>query len=89
MKKAEEATAHLPPVKVPGTDDPFASNDDVTEDAVASADDTDWDNPDNWSTEDRERVSKLSADSDTAFEKYYDALEKAQQNAKKRMATNK
>lgn len=89
MKKVEEATAHLPPVKIAGANDPFASVEDVMEDAVSSDDDIDWENPDNWSPEDRELVNKLNADSDTAFEKYYEALEQAQSNAKTKMATNK
>lgn len=89
MKKVEEATAHLPPVKIAGANDPFASVEDVMEDAVSSDDAIDWENPDNWSPEDRELVNKLNADSDAAFEKYYEALEQAQSNAKTKMATNK
>lgn len=89
MKKVEEATAHLPSVKMTGANDPFASVEDVMEDAVSSDDAIDWENPDNWSPEDWELVNKLNADSETAFEKYYEALEQAQSNAKTKMATNK
>lgn len=89
MKKVEEATAHLPTVKMPGSDDPFASVEDVMEDADNSDDTTDFEDPENWSAEDRERVKKLSTDSDNAFEKYYEALEKAQTNAKAKMAQDK
>lgn len=39
MKKVEEATAHLPPVKITGANDPFASVEDVMEDAENSDDD--------------------------------------------------
>lgn len=88
MKKVEEATAHLPPVKMPGND-AFASVEEVVENAENSGDATDWEDPDNWSSEDRELVNKLSTDSDTAFEKYYEALEKAQSNAKAKMASDK
>ncbi len=89
MKKVEEATAHLPPVKMPGAGDAFGSVEEVVENAENSGDATDWEDPNNWSTEDRELVNKLSTDSDTAFEKYYEALEKAQSNAKATMANDK
>ncbi len=89
MKKVEEATAHLPPVKMPGADDPFASVEDVMDEADGSDDTTDFTDPENWSAEDRELVNKLSTDSDTAFEKYYAAVEKAQTNAKMKMAKDK
>ncbi len=85
MKKVEEATAHLPPVKVTGND-PFGSVEDIVENSENSDAATNWEDPDNWSNEDRERVNKLSIDSDTAFEKYYEALEQAQKNAKAKMA---
>ncbi len=85
MKKVEEATAHLPPVKVTGND-PFRSVEDIVENSENSDAATNWEDPDNWSNEDRERVNKLSIDSDTAFEKYYEALEQAQKNAKAKMA---
>lgn len=89
MKKVEEATAHLPPVKMPGSNDPFASVEDVMED-VGNIDDTsNFEDPENWSAEDRERVNQLSIDSDKAFEKYYNALEQAQTNAKAKMAKDK
>ncbi|GAA0477286.1 hypothetical protein GCM10009096_18960 [Parasphingorhabdus litoris] len=88
MKKVEEATAHLPPVKTHGND-PFASIDEVMEDADNSDDSTDWEDPENWSPADRELVNKLSVDSDAAFEAYYEALETAQKNAKAKMAKNK
>ncbi len=88
MKKVEEATAHLPPVKIPGND-PFASVEEVMDEVENSDDATDWEDPDNWSAEDRELVNKLSVDSDIAFEKYYEALEKAQKNAKAKMANGK
>ncbi len=89
MKKVEEATAHLPPVKMPGANDPFASVEDVVDEAGNSDDITNFEDPENWSAEDRELVNKLSTDSDTAFEKYYEALEKAQSNAKATMAKDK
>jgi len=89
MKKVEEATAHLPPVKMSSADDPFASVEDVIDEAGNSDDTTNFEDPENWSAEDRERVNKLSTDSDTAFEKYYEALEKAQSNAKATMAKDK
>lgn len=88
MKKVEEATAHLPSVKMPGND-PFASVQEVMDEGENSEDATNWEDPDNWSPEDRELVNKLSADSDTAFEKYYEALEKAQKNAKAKLANGK
>ena len=89
MKKVEEATAHLPPVKIPGTNDPFASVEEVVEDADNSDDSADWEDPENWSRADRELVNKLSVDSDAAFEAYYEALEKAQKNAKAKMVKDK
>ncbi|QTD54623.1 DUF2059 domain-containing protein [Parasphingorhabdus cellanae] len=89
MKKVEAATAHLPPVKMPGAGDPFGSVEDAMEDADSSADAVDFEDPENWSAEDRELVDKLSAESDTAFEAYYAALEKAQKNAKAKIANNK
>lgn len=89
MKKVEEATAHLPPIEMPGANDPFASVEDVMDEADNSDDAIDFEDPANWSSEDRELVNKLSADSDTAFEAYYAALEKAQKNAKAQMATDK
>ncbi|MEP2101028.1 MAG: DUF2059 domain-containing protein [Parasphingorhabdus sp.] len=89
MKKVEEATAHLPPVKIPGAGDAFGSVEEVMEDVNNADDSTDWEDPDNWSVEDRDLVNKLSTDSDTAFEKYYEALEKAQKNAKAKMANGK
>lgn len=89
MKKVEEATAHLPPLKMPGGNDPFASVEDIMDEAGDSDDATNFEDPENWSAEDRELVNKLSVDSDTAFEKYYEALEKAQTNAKTKMAKDK
>ncbi len=86
MKKVEKATAHLPSVEITDANNPFASVEEVMEDVENSDDEIDWENPDNWSKEDRERVNQLSTDSDTAFEKYYEALEKAQSNAKATMA---
>ncbi len=88
MKKVEEATAHLPSVKVTGND-PFGSVENIIESSENSDDGTNWEDPDNWSAEDRELVNKLSTDSDTAFEKYYEALEQAQKNAKAKMAEKK
>lgn len=41
MKKVEEATAHLPTVKITDANDPFASVEDVMEDADNSDDETD------------------------------------------------
>ncbi len=89
MKKVEEATAHLPPVKMPGGNDPFASVEDVMKDVDNIDDRSNFEDPENWSAEDRERVNQLSIDSDKAFEKYYDALEQAQTNAKAKMAKDK
>lgn len=81
MKKVEEATAHLPPVKKPGLDEfDEIGDDDVTVDAVET--ETLWQDPENWSAEDLARVNQLSSEADTAFEKYYEALEIAQKNAK-------
>ncbi|MEP3225394.1 MAG: DUF2059 domain-containing protein [Parasphingorhabdus sp.] len=81
MKKVEDATAHLPAVKI--SDESLI---DSVEEDVNSAENgdgaIDFEDPDNWSAEDRALVNKLSTESDTAFEKYYDALEKAQSNAK-------
>ncbi len=86
MKKVEKATAHLPSVELTDANNPFASVEEVMEDVENSDEEIDWENPDNWSKEDRERVNQLSTDSDTAFERYYEALEKAQSNAKATMA---
>jgi Uncharacterized protein conserved in bacteria (DUF2059) len=44
-----------------------------------------WNNPENWSVEDRENVEKLEAASDAAFNSYYDALEKAREQAKAKL----
>lgn len=47
--------------------------------------DSDWNDPENWATADREAVEKLEADSDAAFGAYYDALEKARETAKAKL----
>lgn len=44
-----------------------------------------WNQPENWSAEDRKNVEKLEAASDAAFNSYYDALEKARENAKTKL----
>ncbi|MEP2990874.1 MAG: DUF2059 domain-containing protein [Parasphingorhabdus sp.] len=44
--------------------------------------DSDWNDPENWTAADRENVEKLEAASDTAFSNYYDALENAREKAK-------
>ncbi|MEO9467752.1 DUF2059 domain-containing protein [Parasphingorhabdus sp.] len=91
MKKVEKATAHLPPVKAP---DPFGSVEEVIDDQNAAGEDGNdddgsaWENDDNWSKEDRDLVNRLSNDADTAFEKYYEALETAQKNAKTKLQKN-
>lgn len=87
MKKVEEATAHLPPVKKPGLDEfDEADIDEVAVDAVQE--EASWQDPENWSAEDLARVNQLSSESDTAFEKYYEALEIAQKNAKAQLQKN-
>ncbi len=87
MKKVEEATAHLPPVKKPGLDEiDEADMDEVAVDAVQK--EASWQDPENWSAEDLARVNQLSSESDTAFEKYYEALEIAQKNAKAQLQKN-
>lgn len=44
-----------------------------------------WDQPENWSAKDRALVEKLNAESDSAFEEYYDALESATEAARMRL----
>ena len=88
MKKVEEATAHLPPVKVT-ENDPFGSVEDIVENSEDYDDAVSWAEPANWSAEDRELVNKLSIDSEITSQKYYEALEQAQKNAKARMAEKK
>lgn len=44
-----------------------------------------WNQPENWSAEDREKVEKLEAESDAAFNIYYEALEKARERAKAKL----
>ncbi|SIN59910.1 hypothetical protein SAMN02745824_0448 [Parasphingorhabdus marina DSM 22363] len=87
MKKVQDATAHLPPVKLPGTDG-FDDNNTSDEDTDITEDDSSWEDPENWSKEDQELVNRLSNESDVAFEKYFEALETAQQNAKARLQKN-
>lgn len=47
--------------------------------------DAEWNDPESWSAEDREIVEKLEAESDAAFNTYYEALEKARENAKAKL----
>ncbi len=44
-----------------------------------------WNQPENWTAADREKVEKLEAEYDAAFDVYYDALEKARENAKTKL----
>ena len=44
-----------------------------------------WNDPVNWSAEERTEVERLEAESNTAFDKYYEAQEAARENAKKRL----
>ncbi|GAB5487369.1 MAG: hypothetical protein Pars2KO_09390 [Parasphingorhabdus sp.] len=44
-----------------------------------------WNDPENWTAADREAVEKLEAESDAAFNTYYDALEKAREKAKAKL----
>lgn len=91
MKKVQDATAHLPPVKLPGAeglDEDSLDDDSTAMDDDTSEDDSSWEDPENWSKEDLERVNQLSNASDLAFEKYFEALETAQQNAKARLQKN-
>lgn len=92
MKKVQDATSHLPPVKMPGTGgfEAGGPGDDtmMDDDADMAEDDRSWEDPESWSKEDLERVNELSNASDLAFEKYFEALETAQQNAKARLQKN-
>ena len=87
MKKVQDATSHLPPVKLPGSEG-FGDSDATDEDTDIAEDDSSWEDPENWSKEDQELVNRLSNESDLAFEKYFEALETAQQNAKARLQKN-
>ena len=44
-----------------------------------------WNDPANWSAEERATVERLESESEVAFDKYYDAQEAARENAKKRL----
>ena len=44
-----------------------------------------WNDPENWSTKDREKVAKLEADFDAANIRLFEAQEAAQENARKRL----
>jgi len=52
----------------------------AAEAAEAAAEDVS--NPDNWSDEDRARVEQLEAEYDAAFDKYFEAMEAAEANAR-------
>ena len=41
--------------------------------------------PDNWSEEDRARVDRLEAEYDAALDRYFEAMEAAEANARKKM----
>lgn len=65
----------------------FDSVSEIAEEIAEDLDDesADWNDPESWSAEDREKVEKLEAESDAAFNTYYDALEKARENAKAKL----
>ncbi len=63
--------------------------DEVSEDAVEESGEEPWTDSVNWAVADRDKVNKLNADYDAAFDRYYDALQIAQENAKKRMQADK
>lgn len=46
--------------------------------------DEQWADPENWTAAEREKVARLEAEHQTAFEKYFAAQEAAQENARKR-----
>ena len=83
-KKKLSELMGLDPDEISGTAD-----DDLSEVAEEIAEDLDedsaWNQPENWSTEDRAAVEQAEARSDAAFEKYYELLEAARESAKKRL----
>lgn len=93
MKKVEAATAHLPPEPKKTLEQTWGDEDDA-EDVVEEAydadaetnDEPDWDDPENWSAEDRAAVEKTEADYEAAVDAYSVAAEQASTNAKKRLA---
>ncbi|MEL6828246.1 MAG: DUF2059 domain-containing protein, partial [Pseudomonadota bacterium] len=91
MEKVKDATSHLPPVKMPGSegfDDSNVDDSSAGDDDDMAEDDRSWEDPESWAKEDLDRVNELSNASDLAFEKYFEALETAQQNAKARLQKN-
>nr|WHW29396.1 putative DUF2059 domain-containing protein [uncultured bacterium] len=62
--------------------------DDLSEMAEEMAEvdgDAAWNQPENWTAEDRAEVEKLEAEYDAAFDTYYEAMEKAKATAKAKL----
>ena len=94
VKKVEAATAHLPPA--PKSDEEIAleaalagmmsdDDDDFGDDGASDDAEAAWALRENWSAEDLALVNKLDVESDAIYEKYYEAIETAQANAKARL----